>query len=293
MDRIRTSINVSFGELHAPGVGELPEWSEVLKHRSSDYGRGDLPEGVKALVLTCDVQKDRLIVAIRGWGNHATSYLIDWGEIDGDTAEPEVWAELADLIQTPLHGMPLRAVLIDSGFRPGKPDEVPVHRVYDFARRFPRLVRACKGSAWPMRTPLMRTKIEVDRKGSTAKYGLTLLRLDTDHWKSWVQERLRWPLGQPGAWYLPRDIEEEYCKQVVSEVRTRVPSGRVVWVQRFKENHFLDLEAMQAAAGYLLGAQRIQSRPTPPPAVESNAEATPPAPSWSGGRKTWMEPREW
>jgi phage terminase large subunit GpA-like protein len=297
MDRVRTSINSNFGELHAPGVGELPEWSEVLEHRGN-YARGELPAGVIALVMTCDVQKDRLVVVIRGWGARATSWLIDWGEIDGDPAEPQVWHDLLDLIQTPLHGMPLRAVLIDSGFRPGKADELPVHRVYDFARRFPRQIRACKGSSWPMRIPIMRTKIEVNVAGSAAKHGLTILRLDSDHWKSWVHERLRWPLDQPGAWFLPRDVDEEYCKQVVSETRTRTPSGKIVWQQRFKENHFLDCEALQAAAGYLLGAHRVQERveqPTPP--VENSTEpqqsAISPAAAWRGDGRTSFWERDW
>jgi phage terminase large subunit GpA-like protein len=294
MDRIRTSINASFGELHAPGVGELPEWSEVLKHRG-DYARGELPEGVLALVMTVDVQRDRLLVAIRGWGARATSWLIDWGELNGETAELPVWADLIDLMQTPLHGMPLRAVLIDSGFRPGLKDDLPVHRVYDFARRFPRLVRACRGSSWPMRVPLMRSRIEVDHRGGTAKYGLQILRLDTDHWKSWVHERLRWPMGEPGAWHLPRDVDEEYCKQVVSEVRSRAPSGRVTWVQRFKENHALDLESMQAAAGYLLGAHRARERPPQAQATAEWEETVAPAAAWRSTSSWWgpREPREW
>jgi Phage terminase large subunit (GpA) len=134
--------------------------------------------------MTVDVQRDRLLVAIRGWGARATSWLIDWGELDGETAELEVWADLMDLMQTPLHGMPLRFVLIDSGFRPGLKDDLPVNRVYEFASRFPRSVRACKGSSWPMRVPLVRSKIEVDRRGGAAKAGLQILRLDADHWKS-------------------------------------------------------------------------------------------------------------
>jgi phage terminase large subunit GpA-like protein len=297
MDRIRTSINASFGELHAPGVGELPEWSEVMKHRG-DYARGELPAEVMALVLTVDVQKNRLVMVLRGWGARATSWLIDWGEIDGDPAEPAVWSDLMDLIQTPLHDMMIKAVLIDSGFRPGKIDEVPVHRVYDFALRFPRQIKACKGSSWPMRVPIMRTKIEVDRQGSAAKKGLTILRLDSDHWKSWVHERLRWPLDQPGAWWLPRDVDEEYCKQIVSETRTRTPSGRVTWVQRFKENHFLDCEALQAAAGYLIGAHRTQERAEPrAPPVEESTELqqrpmSPLANWYNDGRKSFWE-REW
>ena len=47
----------------------------------------------------------------------------------------------------------------------------------------------------------------------------------------------------------------------------RLASGRVRWVEHSKENHFLDCEAMQAAAAHLLNAARIGAgvrRPTGP-----------------------------
>jgi hypothetical protein len=43
----------------------------------------------------------------------------------------------------------------------------------------------------------------------------------------------------------------------VSEARLKQQSGKVEWVQRSRDNHFFDCEAMQAAAGYLLNVQRI------------------------------------
>jgi phage terminase large subunit GpA-like protein len=108
-----------------------------------------------------------------------------------------------------------------------------------------------------MRVPLVVSRHEVTTTGKANKYGLELVRLDTDHWKSWVHERVRWPGDQPGAWHLPHDIPDDYCMQIVSEARARTPSGKPKWVQRSRENHFLDCEAMQAAAGYLLNMQRM------------------------------------
>jgi phage terminase large subunit GpA-like protein len=295
-ERIRTAINAGFGELFAGGGGDAPEWAEVAEHRG-EYGRGELPDGVIHMVLTVDVQINRLVYVIRGWGGRATSWLIDWGLLYGETVEPPVWNDLADLVQTPVCGLPLRLALIDSGFRPGKRIELPLNRVYEFCRRFPRLVRPTKGSSSSMRVPLIVSKIEVTPNGKTAKYGLDLLRLDTDHWKSWVHERVRWPVDQPGAWHLPHDVTDDYCAQIVSEARMRLPSGRVQWVQRARENHILDCEAMQAAASHLLNAQRIREgarraavpRPVPPtPSAETGGV------SWigqAGPRGAWIEPR--
>ena len=154
--------------------------------------------------------------------------------------------------------MPIRLAFIDSGFRPGKTDTLPINRIYEFCRRFMRRVRPTKGSSSPMRTPLVISKIEVSRKdGKAAKFGLDLVRLDTDHWKSWVHERLRWPDDQIGGWHVFRGLDDDYCHQLVSEARLKKPTGQVEWVQRSRDNHFFDCEAMQAAAGYLLNVQRI------------------------------------
>ena len=106
-------------------------------------------------------------------------------------------------------GMPVRLTLIDSGFRPGKKEIVPEHRVYQFCRRFPHSVRATKGSSAPMRRPVQASKIDVKINGREFKRGLDLIRLDADHFKSLVHGKIRWPEGAPGAWYLPVDISDD------------------------------------------------------------------------------------
>jgi phage terminase large subunit GpA-like protein len=257
-EEVQTVINGGFGELWAAGGGDAPEWAEVARKAiEAGYKKGELPAGVVYLTTAVDVQKNRLIYVIRGWGARATSWLIDCGTLFGETIEEGVWTELADLITAPVCGLPIKLTFIDSGFRPGKPADLPLNRIYEFCRRFPRSVRATKGSSSPMRVPLVVSRHEVTTAGKANKYGLELVRLDTDHWKSWVHERVRWPSDQPGAWHLPLDIPDDYCMQIVSEARARTPSGKPKWVQRSRENHFLDCEAMQAAAGYLLNMQRM------------------------------------
>jgi phage terminase large subunit GpA-like protein len=294
---VQQAINAGFGELYSPGGGEVPEWVEIKeKSRRATYVRGEVPGDVLYLTLTCDVQKHSIPWVIRGWGPRATSWLINYGYLRGDTAEEEIWAALGDLVSQPVDGIPIKLCFVDSGFRPGKTDTLPINRVYEFCRRFLRRVRPTKGSPTAMRTPLVFSKIEVNRKdGKAAKYGLDLVRLDTDHWKCWVHERLRWPDDHVGGWHVFKGIDDDYCKQLVSEARLKQPTGRVEWVQRSRDNHFLDCEAMAAAAGYLLNVQRIplQNKRTgtmdgvgrepstpsevvaPPP---SNPQAPPPSP---------------
>ena len=126
-----------------------------------------------------------------------------------------------------------------------------------------------------MRTPLVKGSTEVETmKGTAAKRGLELLRLDTDYFKARLFERIRWPNDQPGSWYLPRDISEDYARQVVSEACVRLASGRARWVRRSRVNHYLDCEAMQMAAAHFINAQRIPIEGAPP----ASPPAAPPAP---------------
>ena len=147
-----------------------------------------------------------------------------------------------------------------------------------------------------MRVPLVQSKIEVTLKGTAAKAGLAQVRVDTDYFKSWVHERIRWPTDARGGWHLPHDTSDDYCAQIVSEARIRLPSGRVQWKQTSRENHFLDCESMQAAGAHMLNVARIPDMRTasaPAPAaqpvdpatetVEGGVPATPPSPSWLTG----------
>ena len=72
-----------------------------------------------------------------------------------------------------------------------------------------------------------------------------------------LHERLSWPEEQAGGFLLASDATDDYCKQLVSEVRKTTPSGAPQWIMVSQRNHFLDVEAMQEAAGHLLGAQKI------------------------------------
>lgn len=263
-DKVQTAVNAGFGELYLAGGGELPEWQEIAKRRE-DYEVP--PEGAIYLTAGVDVQSRRLPFVIRAWGAQGESWLIERGEILGDTADLDVWDALSEKITSPIGDMLIKLVFVDSGFRPGKKADLPTHRVYEFCRRFRRFVFPSKGSSGALVKPLTQSKIEVTSDGKQAKYGLDLIRLDTDHWKSYVHERLRCPLDQPGAWRLNDAADEDYCRQLVAEARVRGPSGKAVWIERNRENHALDCEAMAAAAAYMLNVQHLRDgarrRPLP------------------------------
>lgn len=284
--RLQAVVNTGFGELFAPGSGDVPEWEEV-KALARPYPRGAMPKGAKVLTLAVDVQKNRLVYTIRAWGYAGTSWLVDFGELWGATTEAKVWADLAQLLTRPIDGHVIKRAFIDSGYRPGKPVNLPINRIYEFCRRFPRHAFPTKGQA-TQKTPIKFTKIEVQATGSTKRYGLDLVWVDTDWSKSWVHERIRWDEDQPGAWFIPLgeadDTEHDkaltaYCKQIVSEARVRKPNGLPIWVRKSRDNHYLDCEGLQAALAHSLNVHLIAADPTSeaPPPVKPTASAKPKA----------------
>jgi phage terminase large subunit GpA-like protein len=257
-EQIRAAINQGFGELWAPSGGEMPELAEVM-NLCLPYKRCEVPTGVILITAGVDVQKNRLIPVVRGWGARGESWLIDYREIYGDTSQPEVWHDLADYLETPFaDNRRIRLALIDSGFRPNKKDTGAVSIVYDFCREHQRFCAPAKGWATLANgSPMTISKIEVAPSGKRAKYSLELIRVNTDFAKSWVHQRIAWPADTPGAFHLPDDLPDEYFAQILSESRVRLPSGRVEWIQRSKENHALDSEALAFIAGYRLNVHRI------------------------------------
>lgn len=286
-------MNGGFGELWAPTGGDVPEWQEVARLKMP-YPRGSVPDEAVFLTGGIDVQKNRLVYVVRAWGGRQSSWLIDSGEIWGDTEHEPVWLDLSDLVTSTFDGLRIKRAFVDAGFRPGKPTLVPEHRVYDFARKHSRNVFASKGYD-RRETPVSLKRIEVNPRGGRPLFGLDLARLDTDFLKSWVHERIRWPDDKPGAWLLYEDATEDYCRQIVSEGRVKKPGGGFEWVARSRENHFLDCEAMAYGAAYMLGVHRLGDNARPArrriedeakadeTEVDAGAPKPPPKPTGLGG----------
>ncbi len=243
--RIQGVVNTAFGELYAR-AGEAPEW-QVVQRLTGGYKMGSVPARAMHLLITVDVQKDRLFYVVRAWGERACSWLVDRGEILGQTDQNEVWEELESYRHRRYDGHSILSCWIDSGYRPGDKFKRPDNVIYEFGRRHAGWVFVTKGHD-RQEKPIRASMIDVTLRGKTYKQGLTLWHLDTDTFKSWVHARLDWPHDQPGRWVVPDDVDDDYCRQIVSESRVVKASGHVKWVRMRKANHYLDCEQMQAAA---------------------------------------------
>jgi phage terminase large subunit GpA-like protein len=273
---LQTWVNTSLGETWVE-QGEAPTWERVSKQRS-DYQSGDVPAGVLALVAGVDVQKNRLVYVVRGFGAEMFSALIEHGELWGETDQPAVWTRLANLLAERWgDDQAISAMMVDSGYR--------ADQVYAFARRFPQ-VRATKGHD-TLPKPIQPSKVDVTVRGRVVKRGLQIFHLDSSYFKGWVHGRIAWPIGEPGAWLLPEDVSDDYCKQIVAESLITLPNGKKVWKQTAPDNHYLDAEAMAAAGAYLLQVHRMRVAPK---AVEP---AQPPAAAISADPPTGFGSADW
>lgn len=251
---MQSVVNTVLGELYSL-AGEALPW-ETLRALQQPYQSGTVPDGVRVVVCGVDVQHNRLIYDVRGFGMRLESWLIQHGELWGETDQEAVWAELGALLLSTFDGWPIRLMLIDSGFRP--------QPVYDFCRRSQGRGRATKG--WERsEKPYRAATIDVTVAGKTVKRGLQLWHLDAGFFKAFVHGRFGWPAGEPGGFHLPEDVPDAYLQELTAERRIVKPSGRPTWLRIRKANHGLDTAALTVAAAYMLHVDRLRvDTPLPP-----------------------------
>jgi phage terminase large subunit GpA-like protein len=269
-ERLRVVINTGFGELYA-FRGDAPP-AAAVRACAGPYVTGQLLANARVLTCGVDVQKKRLVYAVRAWGYSMESWLVDYGELWGETDHAAAWEQLGELLERPYGaegekpGLLIRRMGIDSGYRPGDKWRRPDNLIYDFCLRHRRAVPT-KGRD-RLNKPLLPSLIDVTFRGQVHKKGLQLWHLDSDYFKSWVQGRLVWPEDQPGRFWVPQDVTDDYCMQLTAEARVPKPSGLAVWVKVRQENHFLDCEAINVAMAQSLGIHRRRK-----PAVAETAES--------------------
>lgn len=254
-DRIQAVVNTMGGELFRT-EGEAPDWDEAAALRRH-YQPRTRPEGVQMITMGVDVQKRGLYFVVRGWGFNSESWLLEEGYLAGETAFDDVWLMLARQAAVTYRDMNIARLFVDSGYRPGDKWRRPENQVYEFCKRHPGFAFPTKGHDTQDR-PLRPSMIDVNSAGKVLKGGLQLWHLHTDHLKSWIHSRIRWPDHQPGGFHLHSDTTEDYCKQITAEQVLVKSSGKRVWVKIREDNHYLDCEVNALAAAKTLQVEALR-----------------------------------
>lgn len=97
----------------------------VIADRAELYALRSAPAGVLAITAGVDTQDNRLAVQIVGWGAGMHAWVLDYIELPGDPAAPEVWVALTDLLNRPIEHasgalLPVLAAAIDTGGHRGE-----------------------------------------------------------------------------------------------------------------------------------------------------------------------------
>lgn len=248
-EKIQTAINAGFGEMFSAGGGDVMEWEAAAERRDDELSIDEVPEN--AAVLTCgiDVQGNRLVYTIRAWGYLYTSWLVRHEEIWGNPDQDEVWDELETVLTNRISGRHINLSLIDAGYKQS--------RVLEFVRRMGKNVRATKGQDTGSR-PFHKAMIDVTVRGKLEKRGQSLWHINTDFFKTFVHGRLNRDLRKPGGWHVPKEADDDYFKQLVSERRITTPAGKPKWQTIRSDNHYFDCEVLNSVGAHMLKVGRLR-----------------------------------
>lgn len=281
----------------------------LLRDRAEPYRLRTAPHGVLAVTAGVDTQDNRLAVSIQGWGRGLVNWTLDYVELPGDPAEPDVWNALTDLLNRPLQhacGAMVRveAVAIDAG---GHRTEDVKHYARQRLVARPMAIFGSRNANAPVLSKP--TLADVTRHGKTDKKGVQIYQVGTVD----VKHRLYAWLGadadkeQPDRRvHFSDELDASWFGGLVSETwnprRGRYDHKRGAprnepldtWVYAYAATHHKDLRLHRATAAdwdarerrlkqaaEALGIRPIDSRETlpAPEAVDGNVsrEATAPA----------------
>jgi phage terminase large subunit GpA-like protein len=246
---LKAFINNELAECWQDLSGQIKA-AEIAKRRET-FELRTIPQGCLILVMSVDVQGNRLEYKILGLGRNKKHWVIDYGVIDGDPAKDDVWNRLTALREKPIEntfGVPMRVhtCAIDSGGH-------HTHEVYHYARLYRHAgVFAVKGASTAGKPVIGRpTTVDVNHKGRTIKGGVQLWMVGTDTGKSLLfnyiasdeeavpnDRFIRFPLG----------LSDDYFEQLTAEV---YDSAKKAWRKLpGRRNEVVDLFVYAFAAAF-------------------------------------------
>ena len=234
-------------------ASDAPEWA-VIRDRADTYQQWTVPHGCGFLTMGVDVQDDRLVYSVWGWGREEEGWLIGHEVLWGNTDEKAVYGVLDQRLAlhyaqpTRQRTLPITLCCMDSGHK--------TNEVYIYARTRPN-VYAIKGSSDSRTATVgLPTWQDVDYKGRKVKQGVQLWPVGVHRIKKLIYGRLRIP--RPGARYLHfcHGMGDDYYLELTAEklviTLDRGFPKETFYLER-PRNEGLDCAVYSYAAAYLAG----------------------------------------
>ncbi|QDU61244.1 Phage terminase large subunit (GpA) [Planctomycetes bacterium Pan216] len=213
---------------------------DEIRTHIQDYKIGTVPGPTLSLISTVDVQHNGLWFVVRAWSYLASSWLVDYGFLEG-------WDALDELFQLTYEGTDgeihtIRTCWIDSG------DGTRTDEIYEYCAKHRGFCVPLKGSRqYGLKGLLQPMKLQYRQlEGWMIDAGQARDRL--------YDSRLNVTCGAPGYWAIPLDVGEDYLKSIVSwkreeEEDRKTGEKRHRWVSVSKTfEHLADCEVYQEAA---------------------------------------------
>lgn len=289
---LKTWTQTDLGEPYAPPAGSeyQPLDPVELAQRAADFPLGVVPDGVRFLTASVDVQGNRFEAAVWGWGEQGEAWIVDWFQIVGMTSagqpvlvgpaqeaaiagntrmtDPggrlEDWDALTAsvvgrvyrLASDPAHGMAVLATAVDSGGVPGV-----TANAYAWSRKL-RQMRIGDARAFLIKGETSRSAPrlsvrsfeakEKTRKGAS-RAGVRLWHVNVNLLKDDLDARLRRSDPGPRALHLSASLPQVFFDQLCVEQR----DGEVWKNPAGRRQEAWDLGVYNIAAWLRLGAERI------------------------------------
>lgn len=248
-----TFINTVLGEPLVES-GESPDW-ENLYNRRETYAPNFVPYDVCFLTSGVDIQKDRIELEIVGWCADKSSYSIDFRVLEGNTSLPDVWNQLAEIVNETWmreDGIELQILrmAVDSGYNTSE--------VHKFCRNYVGRVVPIKGQdrlGLPVAPP---RQVDVDKKGKKIgklkqwNIGVSLLKAEL---YSWIVIQPNEDGTFPPCYCHFPQYDRPYFEGLTAE--DWIPS-RQKWVKKYQRNEPLDCRIYARAASVIVGLDRMK-----------------------------------
>ncbi len=268
-------VNETLGETWEE-KGESAD-EHVLARRAEIYPLGVVPKGALMLTAGCDLQGNRLEIAVWGWGRQLESWDIDHVVIELNPANEDDWNSVEQHLMRRYtqawHGgsLGLDAVSIDSNYQ--------TQAVFNFVRKMQHRMRvyAVRGegaAGLPIKGP--GRPQDVNWRGQKWAQGIKQWSVGTDSAMDLIHGQLQIEHPGPGYVHLNKGRSREWFEQLTAEQRIQVkgPAGTVErWVKRRPRNEVVDCRKYALHAAYMLGLNSysdkqwlsLESAVQPPP----------------------------
>lgn len=257
LEKLKTWTNTAPAEQFTEDAQTID--AAALAARAEPYRQRTADRRVALVVMSVDVQGNRLEYQITGVGAFEESWVIEWSALYGDPSLAEVWGRLLEVMKAPIRRgdgqwLPIRATAIDSGGH-------HTHAVYSFCRTNRRHhAIAIKGKGGPLPVLGRPSLVDIDWRGERIKDGVQLWTIGVDTAKTEIANRLRLVGDGQGRMHFSDQLTHDYYDQLLAETpRTKRVRGQKITSWELKpgaRNEALDLTVYGMAAVHYCGANK-------------------------------------